>query len=158
MLHYAIGLHEIFTIFFAFLMVAYAFIIRAIVQTYTICGAIHFDESMVRYRYKHGEINEFQYRKVVYVNGGYYGKTVYLFYKFLDFKGGKDGVSNLLVFDDDPTKKLQIILRDKKEYRALLDYLEKLKNLDKEVIVTNYILYKIKTYFFQIKRFINEKI
>lgn len=158
-LHYAIGLHEFVTIFLAFAMIFYAFIIRAVVQPYTICGAIHFDESTVRWRYKNGEINEYQYRKVTFVNGGYCGKYVYglyLFYRFTDFKSSKDGVSNFLVFDDDPTKKLQIMLHDKREYRALLAYLEKLRDLGKDVVVTNYMLYQIKTYLKQIKRFIHE--
>ena len=146
-LHYVIGLHESVTIFFAFVMVFYAFIIRAVVQPYTICGEIHLDESTVRWRYKDAEINEFQYRKVTYVNGGYNGKYIfglYFLYSFLDFKSSKDGVSNFLIFDDDPTKKVQIMLHNKREFRALLAYLDKLRDLDKDVIVINYILYQIK--------------
>lgn len=60
LLHYVIGLHESVTIFFVFVMILYVFIIRAVFQPYTICGAIHFDESTVRWRYKDGETNESQ--------------------------------------------------------------------------------------------------
>ena len=161
LLHYAIDLHEFVAILFAFVMIFYAFIIRAVVQPHTICGAIHFDETTVRRRYKNNEVVEFEYSKVTFVNGGYFGKYIYglyFLYSFLDFKSSKDGVSNFLIFDDDATKKVRIMVHHKKEYWALIAYLDELRWLGKEVVVTNYQWYQIKTFFKQIKRLINEKI
>jgi len=144
-----------------FLMIFYAFIVRAVVKPYTIYGAIHFDESMVRWRYKDGEVNEFQYHKVTFVNGGYNGKYIYglyFMYSFLDFKSKKDGVSNFLIFDDDPTKKVRIMIHHKREYQTLIAHLDELRWLGKEVKVTNYMWYQIKTFLKKFKRYINETI
>ena len=157
-LHYAIGLHQYVVQFFVLVWFIYIFTIRVFVQPHTICGAVEFGESSVTARYKDGKINDFQYRKVTFVYGGYYGSNIYIVIVYLIDGPSKDGVSNFLVFDDDPTKKIRIMLHSKKEYRTLRAYLDKLRDNGKEVVVTNYTLYQIKTYFKQFKQFINEKI
>jgi hypothetical protein len=136
----------------------YAFILRDVVQPHTVFGTFIFEESSVSVLYKDGKINDFQYSKVTFVYGGYWGKWAYCLYSFTDFKAARDGVSNFLIFDDDPLKKMQIMLHNKREYRALLAYLEKLRDNGKDVVVTNFIWHQVKTFFKQFKQFINETI
>ena len=154
-LHYIFGLHQYVILFFALVWGIYIFTIRIFVQPYTITGAVDFGETSVTTKYKDGIINDFQYSKVAFVYGGYYGGERYNF--FLHFIDGaaKDGVNNFLVFDDDPTKKIRIMLHNSKEYRALRTYLEELRDNGKDVVINNYTLYQIKTF---LKQFINEKI
>jgi len=157
-LHYAIDLPKFVVIFFVLVWVIYIFTIRVFVQGHTICGSVDLGESTVTVRTQDGRINNFQYKKVTLVYGGYYGGNSYIFFMYVIDGPSKDGVSNFLVFDDDPAKKIRIMLHSRKEYRALRAYLRDLRVEGKEVVVNNYIIYHIKTYFKQLKQYINEKI
>ena len=138
--------------FFLSLWFIHGFTKHIFVKPYTICGEIHIEESSVTLNREGEKINGFHYKKVNFVYGGFKGKFRFnLFVSFLDLRDYHDGVSNSFIFDDDPAKKLQIMLRDKREYLALKQYLENLRNSGKEVVVTKYIVYQFKDY---CKRFI----
>ena len=98
------------------------------------------DRHFFTLKYKTGMIKKIELTELHFIYDGYKGKDNDMITLLFTGIRVKDGVNNFLIFNNDYSNKVQILLRSKKEYKDLL-YL--LTELEASGIKTQTVRYKV---------------
>jgi len=109
--------------------------------TTTIVGACSLDLHSVCLKYK-DRLEYIEFSEIVFIYDGYKGKADW-FYIFT-FSTVKNGVNNYLIFKNDTSTKIQIMLNSKKEYQKLLDKLAELEASGIKIEKARYLFFEFK--------------
>ena len=92
-------------------------------KRYTIIGECWTDHHSITLKYKTGMIKRIELKELLFIDGGYKGKCIMAWNILFAGRNTKEGANNFLVFNNDYSNKIQILLASKKQYKAFLNKL-----------------------------------
>jgi len=117
------------SIFFAccLLIPIFMWMIHAGMKRYTCIGVCIIDGQFINLKYNTGELKRIEIAELLLIYGGYKGKNNRVWNILFTGNITKDGDNNYLVFNNDFSNKVQILLRSKKEYKDFQNLLIELE-------------------------------
>ena len=98
-------------------------VIHLWITRYKVIGVCSINRHSITLKYKTGMIKGIELTELLFIYGGYKGKDNDMISLIFTGVRVKEGVNNFLIFNNDFSNKVQILLRSKKEYKDLLNLL-----------------------------------
>ena len=122
------------------------------ITRYKVIGVCSIDRHSITLKYKTGMIKGIELTELLFIYGGYKGKDNDMISLICTGARVKEGVNNFLIFNNDYSNKVQILLRSKKEYKDLVNLLIELESSGIKTQTVHYTVFGFKSILKKLKQ------